>query len=127
MLWTTQLFCTRILYKRWNKSDKISRVKSAVLLEGGVECPDRVTFSEYDTKTVEFLSTSAEKLLWNINEKEIYEKATRKNVNLQFYCTDMQFSNKNNMNSVDVSDQLRNLYSFQHYTRNRKRQWALII
>ena len=32
-----------------------------------------------------------EKLVWNINEKEIYDKASKKKVKLQFYCTELHF------------------------------------
>ena len=32
----------------------------------------------YDTKLVHFLSIASEKLVWNINEEEIYEKKTKK-------------------------------------------------
>ena len=60
------------------------------VLEGGVECPDIVEFSVYDTKPVHFLSMAAEKLVWNINEKEIYYKATKKKVSIQFYRTDLK-------------------------------------
>ena len=49
----------------------------------------------------------AEKLMRNINEKEIYAKATKKKVIIQFYCTDLQTFYNNYMNSVDVADQLR--------------------
>ena len=44
-----------------------------------------------DTNTVHFLSMTAEKLGCNINEKEIYDKVTKKKVKLQFYHTDLQF------------------------------------
>ena len=50
--------------------------KKAAVLEGVVECPDIVAFIVCDTKPVNFLSVVAEKLVWNINEKEIYDKAT---------------------------------------------------
>ena len=48
----------------------------AAVLEGGVECPNFLAFSVYDTKPVHFLFMTTKKLVWNINEKEIYDKAT---------------------------------------------------
>ena len=39
------------------------------VLEVYVECPDLVVLSVYDTNPVHFLSMSADKLVWNINEK----------------------------------------------------------
>ena len=67
-----------------------------------------MSFSVYDTKPFHFLPMAADNLVWNINGKEIYEKATKKNVRLQFYHTEVQKFYKNYMNSVDVSYQLCN-------------------
>ena len=53
-----------------------------VVLEEYDECPAIVEFSVYDTTPVNFLSILAEKLVWNINEKEIYDKVTRKKFKL---------------------------------------------
>ena len=61
------------------------------VFEGGVEFTYILAFSVYDTKTVNFLSLAAEKLVCNINEKEIYDKATKKKLSIQFYCTELQF------------------------------------
>ena len=54
----------------------------------------------------------AEKLVWNINEKDIYDKATKIKVKLQFYLTELQFFYNNYMNSVDVANQFKNPYNF---------------
>ena len=51
---------------------------NAAVMERGVVCPYIVAFSVYDTKPVHFLSMAAEKLVWNINKEEIYDKATKK-------------------------------------------------
>ena len=48
------------------------------MLEGDVECPDLVAFSLYDTNPFYFLYIAADKLVCNINEKEIYDKTTKK-------------------------------------------------
>ena len=97
------------------------------VLEGGFEYPDITAFSVHDTKTVYFLSMAAEKLVWNKNEKDIYDKETKKKVKLQFYCTELQILNTNYMNSVDVAYQLWNSYHFQHWMRNRKWWWKLCV
>ena len=76
----------------------------ADVLEGGVDFHDLMVFSVYDTKPVHFLSMVAEKLVWDINEKEIYDNATNKNVSIRFYRTELQKCYNNYMNSVDVAD-----------------------
>ena len=97
------------------------------MLEGGVECPDIVALIVYDTNPVHFLSMADEKLVWNINKKEIYDKANKKKVKLKFYRTELQFFYKNYMNSVDVANQLQNSSNFQYWMRNRKWWWALFM
>ena len=63
----------------------------AAMLEGDVDCPDLVKFSVYDTNPVHFPPMEADNLVCNINEKEIYYKETKKNVSIQFYCTELKF------------------------------------
>ena len=71
----------------------------------------------YDTKSVHFLSMAADKLVWNINEKEIYDKATKKKVSIQFYRTGLQIFYNNYMNSGDIANQLLNSFNFQYWAR----------
>ena len=52
------------------------------VLKGDVECLDLVGFSVYDTNPVHFLSRASEKLVWNINKKDIYDKEDKKKVKL---------------------------------------------
>ena len=81
-LWTNQLYCTRILYKGRKKADDMRRDAKDAVLEGGAECPDLVAFNVYGTKPVNFLSMAAEKLVWNIKEKDIYDKETKEKAKL---------------------------------------------
>ena len=75
------------------KSDQMWGKAKADVSEGDVECSYLVEFSVYATKPVNFLSIAYEKLVWNINEKDIYNKATKKKVKLQFYRTEMKCLN----------------------------------
>ena len=70
---------------------------------------------------------AAEKLVWNIKEKDIYDKATKKKVKLQFYQTNLKCFYNNYMNSVDVADQLRTSYNFKHWIKNRNWWWELFM
>ena len=55
--------------KYGKKADDMRGETKSALLEGGVECPDIVFFSVYDTKLVYFLSMEDEKSVWNSNKK----------------------------------------------------------
>ena len=65
------------------KADIVRGETKAVVLDGGVKCPDLVTFSVYETKTVHFLFMLADNLVCNINKKEIY--GTGKLRKMSFY------------------------------------------
>ena len=69
------LLYKKILQKIEN-DDIMRGKKKADVLEGDVECPDIVEFSVYDNKPVLFLSMAADKLVCNINVKEINENET---------------------------------------------------
>ena len=51
----------------------------AAMIEEGVKCPDIVAFSVYCTYLVLFLSMVADKLVCNINKKDIYHSSTKQN------------------------------------------------
>ena len=78
----TNFFVQEDYTKDIKKADIMRGKTKAAALEGDIECLDLVTFSVYGTKPVHFLSMAAEKLMWNINEKEIYYKATKKKISI---------------------------------------------
>jgi hypothetical protein len=99
-------------------------VKAAVLV-GDVECPNVVATSVYDTKPVHFLSSVCESIKWIIKERLVFNVDTGRTEVLKFLRLDMNDFYNNSMGHVDVSDQLRNQYRFDHWLRMRKWWWAL--
>ena len=115
------------LSKDRNKADRMRGETKAAVLEGDADCPSLVAYSVYDSKPVHFLSMAADKLVWDRNERSVYDKAQRRVVKMPFYRTSIQNFYNHHMNSVDVADQLRGSYNFQHWMRNRKWWWALFM
>ena len=68
------------MIQKIEKYDIMREETKDAVLEGVVECPGFVYVSVYDPNPVHFLSTSDENLVCNINEKEIYDKATNKKI-----------------------------------------------
>ena len=101
-------------------------VKAAVL-QGDPKCPNLIAFSVYDAKPVYFLSTAAEKVCWEKNTRSVYDKTLRKKVKIHYYRSNIQIFYNFHMNYVDVADQLRGSYGFQHWVQNRKWWWALFM
>ena len=94
-------------------------VKAAVMqgedgLHGLVAC------SIYDTKPFYVLSMICKKIEWVKLEHDVSTPATGKSEKLLFLRLNINNDYNTNMNSVDVADQLRNHYRFDHWMRKRK-------
>ena len=84
-------------------------------------------FSVYDTKPVHFISTSASLLKWVKKKRKVYDSNLGRMVEIEFLRTELQNDYNNNMNDVDISDQLRKVYCFNRWLRNRKWWWVLFM
>ena len=101
-------------------------VKAAVLKEDG-KVKDLVAFSVFDSKPVHFLSTAATSLKWKKKVKKVYDSSTNQMQKIEFLRTTLQDDYNYGMNDVDISDQLRKIYCFNRWLRNRKWWWALFL
>jgi hypothetical protein len=99
-------------------------VKAAVL-KGDATCPNLVAVSVYDTKPVHFLSMSCESIEWITKERKVFIASTGKYEKMKFLRLNINDTYNKEMGHVDVSDQLRNYYRFDHYMRKRKWWWSL--
>jgi hypothetical protein len=84
-----------------------------------------VAVSVYDTKPVHFLSMSCESIEWITKERKVFSSSTGKYEKLKFMRLNINDNYNKEMGHVDVSDQLRNYYRFDHYMRKRKWWWSL--
>jgi hypothetical protein len=110
-----------------SKADQIrvrGTVKAAVL-EGDESCPNLVAVSVYDTKPVHFLSMSCTSIQWIQKERKVHVQSLGHSESMKFLRLNINDSYNNEMGHVDVSDQLRNYYRFDHYMRKRKWWWAI--
>jgi hypothetical protein len=101
-------------------------VKAAVL-EGDPSVPDLVAVSYYDQKPVHFLSTICETIKWIQLEKKVYCVETGEVEVMKFLRLNINNDYNHDMGHVDISDQLRNYYRFDHWMRKRKWWWALFF
>jgi hypothetical protein len=99
-------------------------VKAAVL-KGDEDCPNLIAVSVYDTKPVHFLSMSCETIEWITKERKVFAASTGKYEKLKFLRLNINDNYNKEMGHVDVSDQLRNYYRFDHYMRKRKWWWSI--
>jgi hypothetical protein len=101
-------------------------VKAAILL-GDPDCPALLATSVYDTKPVHFLSTVCEKVKWMVKERQVFNVDTRRLETMRFLRLEQNDFYNNSMGDVDVSDQLRNQYRFDHWLRMRKWWWSILF
>ena len=99
-------------------------VKAAVL-EGDTNCPELVAVSFYDQKPVHFLSTICETIQWRVKERAVYNVDTDKVEMMRFLRLDINDDYNHKMCNVDIADQLRNYYRFDHWMRKRKWWWSM--
>jgi Transposase IS4 len=99
-------------------------VKASVL-KGDPDCPNLVACSVYDTKPVHFLSMLCDSIKWVVKERSAYNNATKRNETLRFLRLNVNDDYSNDMGHVDISDQLRNYYRFDHWLRQWKWWWSI--
>ena len=91
-------------------------VKAAVLV-GDEEGPDLVAVSYYNQKPVHFLSMICESIKWIECHKEVYCVETEQVETMKFLCLNINNSYNQDMGGIDVANQLRNYYRFDHWSR----------
>ena len=101
-------------------------VKAAVL-EGDPNCPQLIASSVYDTKPVHYLSMTSTELKWVEVKKPVYNVDSGKIEKLSFLRMNHIDAYNREMGNVDVADQLRGNYRFDHWLRNRKWWWSIFF
>jgi hypothetical protein len=89
-----------------------------------VSCPNLVATSVYDTKPVHFLLIMCEEIKWTKKTREVYCVDTGTLETMEFLQLNINDSYNHDMGSVDIADQLRNYYHYNHWMRKRKWWWA---
>lgn len=89
----------------------------AAVLKDDPDCPDLVCTSVYDTKPVITMSTTCKKIDWDEMEREVWDVKQKKKVKMKYLRLNLITNNdyNRNMGSVDLADQKRNRYRFNHW------------
>ena len=101
-------------------------VKAAVL-EGDGEISGLVAVSYYDQRPVHFLSTICEMIKQVQCTKHVYCVETEQVEEVKFLHLNINDDYDHDMGNVDIADQLRNYYRFDHWMRKQKWWWSLFF
>jgi hypothetical protein len=99
----------------------------AAVLEGDPDMPNLVACSYYDQKPVHFLSTICQSIQWRQCERKVYCVDTGSVEVMKFLRLNINDDYNHDMGHVDISDQLRNYYRFDHWQRKRKWWWSIFF
>ena len=99
----------------------------AAKLDGDPSFPNLVAVSVYDTKPVHFLTTIAKEIKWIQLQRKVWNNQTNRMEVLKYLRLEHIDMYNNNMGGVDIADQLRGNYRFDHWVRNRKWWWSIFI
>ena len=110
-----------------NKAKKLHGTTKAAVLIDDVKCPGLIACSVYDTKPVHILSTCATSVDWKILKRTVYDSTAKKSRPMKFLRLNLIDMYNHKMNSVDLADQMRNCYRFNHWLCNRKWWWSIFL
>ncbi|KAL7562479.1 hypothetical protein ACA910_005453 [Epithemia clementina (nom. ined.)] len=119
-----------VMQEEVNNPTELRRVRGTVkaaVLVGDSEIPNLVAVSYYDQKPVHFLFTICKSIRWVQCEKKVYCVETKQMEVVKFLCLNINNDYNHDMGNVDIADQLRNYYRFDHWMRKRKWWWALFF
>ena len=113
--------------KSQKKQLEVRGTTKAAIMKGEPKCPDLIATSVYDPYPVHYLSMSREELNWVVCEKDVYNVDTGAKQPLQFLLMCYINDYNHQMGDVDVADQLRKNYRFDHWLRKRKCWWSIMF
>ncbi|CAB9519576.1 unknown protein [Seminavis robusta] len=110
---------------RKSEQEQVRGTVKVSVLKGDPHCPDLVAASVYDTKPVHFLSMIAPSIQWVKKERQVYNVDSGRVEKMGFLRLNINDDYNNDMGHVDVSDQLRNSYRFDHWLQQWKWWWSI--
>ncbi len=113
--------------KNVKEAQKVRGCTAAARLVNLSDCPDLFAISVYDTKPVHMLSAVEESMYWVLKTRKVWSAVHREICEIGFLRLNFIDNYNNNMNSTDITDQLRGSYRPDRWMRQRKWWWAFFI
>ena len=101
-------------------------LKTAQLV-GDPKIEGLVLLSLYDSKPFYMMTMACEKIEWVLKSRKLWDRELMKMVDKPFYRLNIVDEYNTHMNNVDVADQLRGSYRFDHWMRKQKWWWSMFF
>lgn len=96
-------------------------------LVGDEQMKGLVAISLYDSKPVYLMTTASEEIVWVKKERKLFDKNLMELVPAPFFRINVIDDYNHIMGNVDIADQLRGSYRFDHWMRKRKWWWSMFF
>ena len=96
-------------------------------LVGEPTMKDLVAISLYDVKPFDFMTNVWTDIRWIQKHRDFWSSSLQRMINIPYYRLNLIDIYNHNMNNVDISDQLRVVYQWGHWTRKRKWWWSIMF
>lgn len=119
-----------ILQEAVTKKEDLCKVRGTLKVSqliGDSELPSLLAVSIYDSKPVYLMSNSAEQVKWLCKERHVCHKEMGKKVKVPFHRLNLIDQYNYTMNNIDIADQLRGTYQFDHWMCKRKWWWSISL
>ena len=96
-------------------------------LVGNAQMKGLVAISLYDSKPVYLMTTASEEIVWVKKERKLFDKNLMELVPAPFFRTNVIDDYNHIMGNVDIADQLRGSYRFDHWMGKPKWWWGMFF
>ena len=107
--------------------EKARGTLKAAQLVGDPKIEGLVSLSLYDSKPFYMMTMACEKVEWVLKSRKLWDRELMKMVDKPFYRLNIVDEYNTHMNNVDVADQLRGSYRFDHWMRKQKWWWSMFF
>lgn len=96
-------------------------------LKGDSTIDGLLAISYYDSKPFYMMSNATNCIEWIQKKRKVWRKDQQMNVSMTYHRLNVIDEYNYNMNNVDIADQLRGSYRFDHWMRKRKWWWSMFF
>ena len=119
-----------VIQKEFTRKEDKARARGTLKvahLKGDSKIDGLVALSYYDSKPFYMMSNAIDCIEWLKKRRKVWRKNQQRMALIEYYRLNVIDEYNYNMNNVDIADQLRGSYRFDHWMRKRKWWWSMFF